>query len=75
MPPKPGVVVEGGVYHVYNRLESGEPVFADPDEALDRHVGTRTMKPANQRPGPDPQEKRRHRDVHSTGGHTPAVGG
>ncbi len=27
------VVVEGGLYHVYNRISSGEGVFADPDEA------------------------------------------
>lgn len=25
--------VEGGIYHVYNRLASGESVFADPEEA------------------------------------------
>ena len=27
--------VEGGIYHVYNRFSSGEPVFADPEEALE----------------------------------------
>ncbi len=27
------VVVEGGLYDVYNRISSGEGVFADPDEA------------------------------------------
>ncbi len=27
------VVVEGGFYHVYNRISSGEGIFADPDEA------------------------------------------
>ena len=27
------VLVEGGVEHVYNRVASGEPVFADPEEA------------------------------------------
>ena len=26
--------VDGGIYHVYNRFASGEPVFADPEEAL-----------------------------------------
>ncbi len=26
--------MDGGVYHVYNRFASGEPVFADPEEAL-----------------------------------------
>ncbi|HSM43404.1 MAG TPA: transposase, partial [Acidimicrobiia bacterium] len=28
------VEVEGGVYHVYNRVASGEPVFGDPEEGL-----------------------------------------
>ena len=28
------VLIEGGVYHVYNRVASGEPVFADPEEAI-----------------------------------------
>jgi len=27
------VFVEGGVYHVYSRFASGEPVFADPEQA------------------------------------------
>jgi len=27
------MVVEGGLYHVYNRIASGEHVFADPEEA------------------------------------------
>jgi hypothetical protein len=27
------VFVEGGIYHVSNRFASGEPVFADPEEA------------------------------------------
>ena len=34
MPRRARVVIEGGVYHVYNRVASGEPVFGDPDEAL-----------------------------------------
>ena len=33
MPRKPRVLIEGAVYHVYNRVASGEPVLADPDEA------------------------------------------
>ena len=38
--------IEGGIYHVYNRFASGEPVFADPEEAkgfveLLRHVKRR----------------------------------
>jgi len=28
-------VVEGGLYHVYNRISSGEAVFADPNEAVE----------------------------------------
>ena len=32
---RPRVVVEGGLYHVYNRIASGEPVFADPEESID----------------------------------------
>ena len=35
MPRSPRVFVEGGIYHVYNRFPSGEPVFADPEEALE----------------------------------------
>jgi hypothetical protein len=27
--------VEGRIYHVYNRFSSGEPVFADPEVALE----------------------------------------
>jgi hypothetical protein len=27
MARRPRVLVEGGVYHVYNRVASGEPVF------------------------------------------------
>jgi len=33
MARKPRIVVQGGVYHVYNRIASGEAIFADPDEA------------------------------------------
>lgn len=33
MPRKPRVLIEGAVYHVYNRVASGEPILADPDEA------------------------------------------
>ncbi len=28
MPRRPRVLVEGAVYHVYNRIARGEPVFA-----------------------------------------------
>ena len=29
------VEIEGGLYHVYNRVASGEPIFADPEEAAE----------------------------------------
>ncbi len=31
----PRVVIEGGLYHVYNRVSSGEHIFADPEEAME----------------------------------------
>ena len=46
MPRRRRCFVEGGIYHVYNRLSNGEPVFADPEEALEfiallRHIKQR----------------------------------
>ena len=35
MPRRPRVEVGGGVCHVYNRVASGEAVFANPEEAVD----------------------------------------
>ena len=35
MARRPRIVVEGGLYHVYNRVSSGEPVFSDPNEAIE----------------------------------------
>ncbi len=35
MPRNLRVIVEGGIYHIYNRFASGEAVFADPQEALE----------------------------------------
>ena len=29
------MLVEGGLYHVYNRFARGEDVFADPEEAVE----------------------------------------
>jgi hypothetical protein len=29
------VEIEGGLYHVYNRVASGEPIFFDPEEAVE----------------------------------------
>jgi REP element-mobilizing transposase RayT len=33
MPRKPRVEIDGGVYHVYNRVASGEALFSNPEEA------------------------------------------
>ena len=44
MPRKPRVDVEGGVYHVYNRVASGEPVFSDHSVALDFVERIRSVK-------------------------------
>lgn len=35
MARRPRIVVAGGLYHVYNRIASGEPVFSDASEARD----------------------------------------
>jgi putative transposase len=35
MPRAPRVLIEGGLYHVYNRFARGEEVFADPEEAIE----------------------------------------
>jgi REP element-mobilizing transposase RayT len=35
MARRPRIVVEGGLYHVYNRVSSGEHIFADPEEAIE----------------------------------------
>jgi REP element-mobilizing transposase RayT len=32
---RPRFEIEGGVFHVYNRVASGEPVFSDPNEAAE----------------------------------------
>jgi hypothetical protein len=29
------IEIAGGLYHVYNRVSSGEAVFADPNEAIE----------------------------------------
>ena len=34
LPRRPRALIEGGVYHVYNRFARGEDVFADPEEAI-----------------------------------------
>jgi len=35
MPRAPRLLIEGGLYHVYNRFARGEEVFADPEEAME----------------------------------------
>ena len=35
MPRRRRVLIEGGLYHVYNRFARGEDVFADPEEAIE----------------------------------------
>ena len=35
MARRPRIVVEGGLYHVYNRVSSGERVSSDPNEAIE----------------------------------------
>jgi REP element-mobilizing transposase RayT len=32
---RPRVEIEGGLYHVYNRVASGEPIFSDPEEVVE----------------------------------------
>ena len=34
MPRRARQLIEGGVYHVYNRVASGEEIFADPETAV-----------------------------------------
>jgi len=38
MPRRPRFLIEGGIYHVYNRFTNGEPVFSDVD-ACERFLG------------------------------------
>jgi putative transposase len=35
MPRAPRILVEGGLYHVYNRFARGEEIFSDPEEAIE----------------------------------------
>jgi len=35
MERRPRIEIEGGWYNVYNRVSSGDPIFADPDEAIE----------------------------------------
>ncbi len=35
MPRRPRVFVEGGIYHIYNRLARGAELFSEPEEAVE----------------------------------------
>jgi len=35
MPRAPRILIEGGLYHVYNRFARGEEIFSDPEEAIE----------------------------------------
>ena len=35
MPRRPRQLVEGGIYHVYNRVASGEPIFSDSETSIE----------------------------------------
>ena len=35
---RPRVEIEGNLYHVYNRVASGEPIFADRNETVNELV-------------------------------------
>ena len=35
MPRAPRILVEGGLYHVYNRFARGEEIFSNPEEAIE----------------------------------------
>lgn len=41
MPRAPRVALDGGVYHLYNRVSRGEHVFADESKAGDSWHGSR----------------------------------
>ena len=49
MPRGRRLLVEGGLYHVYNRFARGEDAFADPEEAVEFSELLREVK---QRDGP-----------------------
>ena len=44
MPRRPRVEVDGGVYHVYNRVASGERLFEDPEVAIEFVERIRSVK-------------------------------
>jgi REP element-mobilizing transposase RayT len=35
MPRKPRILIEGGLYHIYNRFARGEGIFSDPEESVE----------------------------------------
>ena len=44
MPRRPRIEVDGGVYHVYNRVASGERLFEDPEVAIEFVDRIRSVK-------------------------------
>ena len=44
MPRRPRVLIEGAIYHVYNRFARGEGIFGDPEEAIAFVELLRTVK-------------------------------
>ncbi len=48
MPRRPRILIEGGVYHVYNRFARGESVLANPEEAI---AFVELLRDAKQRDG------------------------
>ncbi len=48
MPRRPRVLIEGAVYHVYNRFARGEDVFGDPEEAIEFIELLRSVKQRDQ---------------------------
>jgi hypothetical protein len=50
MPRARRVLIEGGLYHVYNRFARGEEVIADPEEAVTFLDLLRELKPSAGRP-------------------------
>jgi len=44
MPRQARVIIEGGLYHVYNRFARGEEVFSDPEEAIEFLELLRSLK-------------------------------
>ena len=44
MPRQARVIIEGGLYHVYNRFARGEEIFSAPEEAIEFLELLRSLK-------------------------------